>query len=79
MLMWNGSKLSVVDVGAGNLLVNGKGIQLSRELLLGRIDFGSAAIVVDQCAESRLSGTLRAIRHAIPHESADYGATEPRQ
>jgi hypothetical protein len=48
MLLWNGLVLTIVDVGAGDLWVDGKSFQLSTAITSARIQFGSAAIVVDR-------------------------------
>lgn len=79
MLMWNGSILSVVDVGAPNLRVNGESIVLSTTLFSGRIDFGSAAMIVDQCLQAVPVGKLGAKRQSVAHKGAQKRAADPRQ
>ncbi len=84
MLMWKRGILSVVDVGAPNLRVNGKAISLSVELLSGRIDFGSAAIVVDRALPDWAQASLRARllvpqAYPIPHQSQHDCTTQPGQ
>lgn len=46
MILWSGRVLSVVDVGAGSLFVDGKPFYLYREIQSGRIQFGSGEILV---------------------------------
>jgi hypothetical protein len=48
MLLWKGSELTLVDVGAGHLYVDGESFLLSRTILSGTITFASAAIVVER-------------------------------
>jgi len=79
MLLWKGNSLTVVDVGATDLRVNGEAISLCKTLLSGRIDFGSAAIVVDQCSYDAAPGKLRPARQAVAHQSAEDSTTEPRE
>lgn len=46
MLLWSERVLTVVDVGAGNLFVNGEAFHLCRAVESGRIQFGSGEILV---------------------------------
>jgi len=48
MLLWKGSELTLVDVGAGHLYVDGESFLLSRTIVSGTIAFASAAIVVER-------------------------------
>ncbi len=79
MLMWNGNKLTVIDVGATDMRVNGESISLAMDIVSGRVDFGSAAIVIDQCAVECAASKLGPARVAVAHQRTDDGATEPRQ
>jgi hypothetical protein len=80
MMMWNGVVLSVIDVGARDLLVNGKEISLSTVLVSGRIEFGSAAIVVEQHWQGWTETPLPcAIREVVPNQREEDRPTEPRQ
>ncbi len=46
MILWSGFILSVVDVGAGDLFIDGEPFYLSRDIVDGRIQFGSGEILV---------------------------------
>ena len=79
MFMWNGAALTVIDVGVDDLFVNGEAISLTKDLRSGRVDFGSAAIVVDHCVLEDPVGKLRPPGEVIAHQRAQDGATEPGQ
>jgi hypothetical protein len=85
MLMWNGLVLTIVDVGAGDLWVDGKSFHLSTSIISARIQFGSAAMVVDRSfqdlsPQSRplQDRSLASMTQPIAHESANDDATNPR-
>ncbi len=48
MLLWKGGELTLVDVGAGHLYLDGASFFLSRIVESGTIAFASAAIVVQR-------------------------------
>lgn len=79
MLLWNGHSLTVIDVGATDLRVNGEAVSLCKTLRSGRVDFGSAAIAVDQCSHDVAPGKLRPGRQPVPHQSTQDGTTQPRE
>lgn len=46
MLLWKAGVLTLVDVGAGNVYVDGEAFTLSRTIRCGRIVFASAEICI---------------------------------
>lgn len=48
MLLWKAGELTIVDVGAGHLYVDGEPFVLSRTIESGTIAFASAAIAVER-------------------------------
>ena len=75
MLLWNSVELSIVDVGAGDLWVDGENFHLTRSLHSARIDFGSASIVVDRGPHRSLAPFAQPIAQQGEH---DY-PTKPGQ
>ena len=76
MLMWNGLVLTIVDVGAGDLWVDGKSFHLCTAIGSARIQVGSAAMVVDHSTQDI---ALVSEAQPIAHQSAHDDATKPRQ
>jgi hypothetical protein len=76
MLLWNGLVLTIVNVGAPNLWVDGKTFHLSTAITSARIQFGSAAIVVDRSLED-----IALVSTAIPiaQQSEANDASKPGQ
>ncbi len=58
MLMWKLGELTLVDVGAGNLLVDDQPFSLCRTVENARISFGSARIVVERMPQSQMPVAL---------------------
>jgi len=47
MLLWDGSNLTLIDVGAGVVRVDGQIVRGTAIVRTGRVEFGGAAIVID--------------------------------
>tara|TARA_R110002096_G_scaffold143328_2_gene299146 strand:- start:2587 stop:2964 length:378 start_codon:yes stop_codon:yes gene_type:complete len=58
MLLWKGGELTLVDVGAGHLYVDGESFILSRTIVTGTIAFASAAIVVERLPKTNAPATM---------------------
>jgi len=57
MLLWKAGELTLVDVGAGNLWVDGEPIHWSRRIVTGYIAFAEAGIVVERTLETAMPAT----------------------
>ncbi len=58
MLMWKLGELTVVDVGAGQLLVDDHPLFLCQTVENARISFGSALIIVERVPQAQMPAVL---------------------
>ena len=71
MLLWKLGTLSLVDVGAGDLWVDGEPVALSLVLAAGIISFGCAEIVVEKVPKRAMPTAQDAAGIAVSSEKTE--------
>ncbi len=60
MLLWKFGELTLVDVGAGDLWLDGQSFVLTRTIVSGRIRFASAEIIVERSLDTTMPAAIDA-------------------
>ena len=69
MLLWKAGELTLVDVGAGDLWLDGAGVTLCQTIETGCISFAGATILVERIRHAKMPVTLDATGIGIEFEN----------